>query len=325
MAPGTELSVELNCHQNSVIVTADGKHINVLSMASRLSSESNQIRDRVRLLGSLFSLALTLIFLAFAVLILHDLQIRELTNAWNRTTVTSRNGTVSGVPARKYNAAHAPEMSHPVQSQLHHDVVRVLRTAQYKAFAAMLDNMTESVVRKGVTVFAPSDGALSDYQEKKTDELRLEDVVKFHVVTDIMPYSNLLRLEVGSRLTTDVSNVTIMVTNATAGAYQVDDAVIISPDLYTDATIAVHGINAVFNTTKIYEEEPEEEEPEEMRPHPTPYFHSRAFKTPNTALKGIPVFQAVVSFASLYLIFLTAPVRYPFPYDCHHHSWTTRF
>lgn len=52
----------------------------------------------------------------------------------------------------KYNGDHAPQMSSPVPSQLHRDVVGALRTAQtYKESAELLDNMTEPVIRQGIT------------------------------------------------------------------------------------------------------------------------------------------------------------------------------
>ncbi|XP_073388686.1 FAS1 domain-containing protein SELMODRAFT_448915 isoform X2 [Physcomitrium patens] len=160
-----------------------------------------------------------------------------------------------GIGAGKFNPNHAPVItgSSHLKSELHQDVVRVLRTVQtYSAFAALLDNMTESVIRQGITIFAPNDGALSDFHKRKTQE-HLENLVRFHIITTPLPFSNLLRMEAGSRLKTAVSNFTILVTNTTKDAYQVDDATIIDPDLYTGATIAVHGINAVFNTTKIGE------------------------------------------------------------------------
>jgi len=209
--------------------------------------------------------------------------------------------------AGKYNANHAPVISHQDQSQLHHDVVRALRTkANYSTFAALLDNMTESVIRQGITVFAPNNKALSDFQKANAEE-RLHDVIKFHIITVPMPFSNLLRLEAGSRLTTDVSNLTIQVTNTSASAYQVDDAVIVDPDLYTDATIAVHGINAVFNTSKIAEEGGTEEtrraRPIQIFPNPT----SHACKIP-TQVKDVSVYQILMSVSVLCLLKLTVSV-----------------
>lgn len=171
-----------------------------------------------------------------------------------------------GGVAEKYNNNHAPVVAHREQSQLHQNVVRALRTAvQYSTFAAVLDNMTQSVIRPGITLFAPNNQALSSFQNTETQE-RVQDVIGYHIVTDVMPFSNLLRLDVGSRLITDVSNLTILVTSTNASAYEVEDALIVDPDLYTDATIAVHGINAVFNTTKIVEEGGPEEEADEPSP-----------------------------------------------------------
>lgn len=192
---------------------------------------------------------------------------------------------------------------------MHQDVVRALRIGtNYTTFAALLDNITESVIRPGITVFAPCNKALSDFQKTKAEE-RLQDVIRFHIITVPMPFSNLLRLEVGSRLTTDVSNHTIQVTNITASAYEVEDAVIVDPDLYTDATIAVHGINAVFNTSKI-SEEPADEGAVVSNSRVRPFFSfpkprvSGASKFASQA-KDVSVYQILVPTVVIFLLKLT--------------------
>lgn len=87
---------------------------------------------------------------------------------------------------------------------------------------------------------------------------------------------------------------------------KVEDAWIVDPDLYTDATVAVHGINAVFNTSKIIEEEEGGESPEE---EPRPYAlipipRSHAFKT-SIQLRNVPVYQILVTVTVLYFLKLT--------------------
>lgn len=254
----------------------------------------------VRILRIVFILVVASILFVVLLVLLnggisrHD---RKSSDAQTETAASSGEGTNMSGAAGKYNANHASVMSPPVQNQLHQEVVRVLQTAQYMEFAALLDNMTESVIRQGITVFAPSDGALSNFQMNKTEGLRVEDVVRLHVITSIMPFSNLLRLEVGSRLTTEASNITIQVTSTSAVAYEMDDAVIVNPDLYTDATIAVHGINALFNTSKIIDEDG-------ANVPVTLPLPSRAFKlTSPIKVKGVAIFHILTfTFAGLFLI-----------------------
>lgn len=220
--------------------------------------------------------------------------------------VTKPEVDLGGV-AKKYNNNHAPVVAHREQSQLHQDVVRALRAAvQYSTFAAVLDNMTQSVIRQGITVFAPNNQALSSFQNTETQE-RVQDIIGYHIVTVAIPFSNLLRLDVGSRLTTDVSNLTILVTSTNASAYEVEDALIVNPDLYTDATIAVHGINAVFNTTKIVEEGGPEEENDAASPaslHP--------FTVPSNASSLSIRFNDVTLYEILTAIFVLCVLKLSF-------------
>lgn len=132
----------------------------------------------------------------------------------------------------------------------HQDVVGALRAAggRYGRFAALLDSLQETLIHEGITVFAPNDGALAELHNLNASKA-VTQTLNFHTLTVQLPFSSLLRLKLGTRLPTPVTNVTILVTSIVASAYGVDNAVIVDPDLYTDATVAVHGVNAVLNTS----------------------------------------------------------------------------
>ena len=133
----------------------------------------------------------------------------------------------------------------------HQDVVAALRAAggRYGRFAALLDSLQETIIHEDITVFAPNDRALAEFHSLNASKA-VTQMLNFHTLTTQLPFSSLLRLKVGTRLPTPVTNVTILVTSIAANAYGVDNAVIVDPDLYTDATIAVHGVNAILNTSE---------------------------------------------------------------------------
>lgn len=99
-----------------------------------------------------------------------------------------------------------------------------------------LDSKTESAACQGITVTWSSltgatpvvtELAMKKLLQKLFEELRRQsgldyDAWYFHVMLVQMPLSNRLRLEVGRRLTADESEHSILLTNATSGAYSDD-------------------------------------------------------------------------------------------------------
>lgn len=150
---------------------------------------------------------------------------------------------------------HRPILDTPLtpnrSTTQHQDVVAALRAAggRYGRFAALLDSLQQAIIHEDITIFAPNDRALAEFHNLNTSKA-VTEMLNFHTLSAQLPFSSLLRLKVGTRLPTPVTNVTILVISIAASAYGVDNAVIVDPDLYTDATVAIHGVNAVFNTSE---------------------------------------------------------------------------
>ncbi|CAK9253668.1 unnamed protein product [Sphagnum jensenii] len=160
-------------------------------------------------------------------------------------------GTPAAAPLAA-TAAPPPAAAAAPKPTLHDLVIGALRAAgRYNTIAAALDNPADSVlVRADITLFAPADSAFASQSTiQQNDPVAMASMINFHIVTQELPFSDLLRLTVGTKLPTAATGITVLVTDTVSTRYGVDNAIIEDPDLYTDSTIAVHGINAVLNTT----------------------------------------------------------------------------
>ncbi|KAL2652798.1 hypothetical protein R1flu_020926 [Riccia fluitans] len=71
--------------------------------------------------------------------------------------------------------------------------------------------------------------------------------IDYHVIQELLPYSRLASLGVGTRLPTFLGDETVVVSSNTVYNFSLNNAMVIVRDLYIDSTIAVHGINAVLD------------------------------------------------------------------------------
>ncbi|KAG0562701.1 hypothetical protein KC19_9G166000 [Ceratodon purpureus] len=146
-------------------------------------------------------------------------------------------------------AATAVPAPAPKILTLHEKVVGSLRAAgHYGAIAGLLDSFPDNLIKTGMTLFAPNDNAFSNVQMNSTKYL--QTLLSYHASTQVYSYQALLNLPVGTKVPTSAAGVVIVVTSATKGAYKLDDSTIVDPDVFTDQTISVHGIDSVLNTAK---------------------------------------------------------------------------
>lgn len=156
----------------------------------------------------------------------------------------SRAAAVVPVPAPVPAPAPAPKIL-----TLHEKVVGSLRAAgHYGAIAGLLDSFPDSIVKTGMTLFAPNDNAFSTVQMNSTKYL--ETLLSYHASTQVYSYQGLLSLPVGTKVQTSAPNVIIVVTSDTKGAYKLDDSTLVDPDIFADQTVSVQGIDSVLNTAK---------------------------------------------------------------------------
>lgn len=124
-------------------------------------------------------------------------------------------------------------------------VIQSLRGAQFRAFAGALESLHGSVIRSGMTLFAPNDNSLSAVN---IDAATVADVLmRLHAVNQgAFNFSELMTLSVGTRLMT-LSRFSVVITNNSANNFHVNNALITFPDVYSANGVAVHGINAVLD------------------------------------------------------------------------------
>ncbi|KAL2652794.1 hypothetical protein R1flu_020922 [Riccia fluitans] len=123
-------------------------------------------------------------------------------------------------------------------------MIEALREAgQFGAVAGLLDGLQMKNITPMTTWFLPNDQAFSgaNFPANATK------FIDYHVIRELLPYSRLTSLGVGTKLPTFLGREIVVVSSNTASNFSVDNAMVIVPDLYTDSTVAVHGINAVMD------------------------------------------------------------------------------
>lgn len=131
----------------------------------------------------------------------------------------------------------------------HQLMIQALRgKGRYMSMARVLDYLQGTTLRRGITILAPYDDALARTREFNTTSypVLVEDVF-LYTITLRLPFQDLRRYRVGSKLQTAIPGVTATVTRNEANDYQINNAQIIDPDLYIDDAIAVHGINSIWS------------------------------------------------------------------------------
>ncbi|XP_024391899.1 uncharacterized protein [Physcomitrium patens] len=159
---------------------------------------------------------------------------------------------IAAAPAPLIGApAPAPVAPPPKPLTLHEKVVAALRAAgHYGAISGLLDSLGEasSIIKEGVTLFAPDDGAFSGLNLNSSKLLMT--TLDYHVATSVYNYNQLSTLPLNSTIKTSVPDVVILITSTGTSGLRLDNVAISDPDLYVDSQIAVHGISAVMDTAK---------------------------------------------------------------------------
>jgi hypothetical protein len=163
--------------------------------------------------------------------------------------------------------------------------------SQYQTIAEGVESVERFLIIPNTTLFAPYDDAL-DLIGHLTGESAMA-LLNFHLVSRRLNFSELLKLELGTKLLTNLSNIAVVVTNNSADHFMVDNALVINPDMFLDERIAVHGIDHVFdvaaynNIMSLGPPSPSDEVPFDdaapLQTVPTPItFGSASSPTPNS-------------------------------------------
>lgn len=146
--------------------------------------------------------------------------------------------------------APAPLAPPPKPLTLRDRVVAAIRAAgHYGAISGLLDSLSEtSVIKEGITFFAPDDGAFSGLN--MNNSMLFMNTLHYHVATAVYSYQQLSYLPLNSTIQTAAPNVVMYITSTGEDGLMLDNVVISDPDLYLDDKVAVHGISMVMDTAK---------------------------------------------------------------------------
>ncbi len=128
-------------------------------------------------------------------------------------------------------------------------VVNALRAAgHYGAISGVLEGRPDidQVIQPGTTFFAPDDVVSAGLPYNSSGDMM--QLLSYHTANQSYTFQDLLGLKVGDRIATISPGISILVESVGQNDYQLDNAIIVNPDLYTNNSVAVHGINAIFFT-----------------------------------------------------------------------------
>ncbi|CAK9236782.1 unnamed protein product [Sphagnum troendelagicum] len=128
-------------------------------------------------------------------------------------------------------------------------VVNALRAAgHYGAISGVLEGLTniDQVIQPGTTFFAPDDVVSAGLPYNSSGDMM--QLLSYHTANQSYTFQDLLGLKVGDRIATVSPGISILVESVGQNDYQLDNAILVNPDLYTNNSVAVHGINAIFFT-----------------------------------------------------------------------------
>lgn len=153
--------------------------------------------------------------------------------------VTAPGPVSAGVPVPSAGLQPQPQVT---------NMIEALRDAgRFGAIAGLLDGLQMKSLTPMTTWFLPNDQAFSGINYPKNVTTFLD----YHVVPELLPFSRLLTLSTGTRIPTFLGTDTSVVTNNSQLNFSIDNARVVIPDLYSDSTIAVHGIDAVLDAASF--------------------------------------------------------------------------
>ncbi|KAJ7566116.1 hypothetical protein O6H91_02G089100 [Diphasiastrum complanatum] len=154
----------------------------------------------------------------------------------------------------------------PGRQQVENVIMGLRRAGVYGAIAGAIDDLNLDQLPQKSTMFVPNDAALGGNELPPI----MTAVLQYHIATQQFPFNELLNLPAGTRLPTFLAGKSILVTRSDPVHYTVDGVTIVSPDLYRDQTITVHGINGVLNFTLYSQETAAEPAPPSHRQSSSP-------------------------------------------------------
>ncbi|XP_026452441.1 fasciclin-like arabinogalactan protein 21 [Papaver somniferum] len=127
-------------------------------------------------------------------------------------------------------------------------VVKALLSARnYTNWVKLLCLTHPSDFQRNLTFLVSTDNPLWDNQMKRyKSQYHLDYIIAYNTIPSYLPFSALLKLDIGSNISTYVSEKPLVVTNTSYSNFTINGVLITHPDLFTNGAIAVHGIESTL-------------------------------------------------------------------------------
>lgn len=136
----------------------------------------------------------------------------------------------------------------PANEQQYENVLSALHLRGYTILVTTLEIYSVPLFPPNInaTIFAPSDAALASVNVASPIAV---NILRYHVATMRLSYKDLIRLPMGTMLNTLLPPNRLLVTSVPEGTdiFKIDDVAISNPDIYSDETVMVHGVDHIFN------------------------------------------------------------------------------
>ncbi|KAJ6423166.1 hypothetical protein OIU84_024154 [Salix udensis] len=165
------------------------------------------------------------------------------------------------------------------QEQIYNVIDAILGAGDFKNWANALTMADSTTFPISSTFFIPSDNSLSPATTTADP-----DIVPYHIVPQRLSFADLQQFKAFSRLPTLLFDKSILITNNSASNFTLDASRLTHPNIYTNAAIAVHGIDNLLDHS-VYgtESGKKSSKPNAAGPPPTPASPPPRTFVPSTA------------------------------------------
>ncbi|KAJ7950653.1 FAS1 domain containing protein [Quillaja saponaria] len=142
-------------------------------------------------------------------------------------------------PSPRKRSPPPPSQQRPSTQQLNNIINALVGAAGFTNWANIISAVNQVTIPLSATLFIPEDNGLPTTNDPF--------MLPYHIVPQRLIFSELLLFNTTALLPTLLPGKSILVTSNSPSNFTLDDIPVTHPDLYTTATMAVHGIGAILD------------------------------------------------------------------------------
>ncbi|KAK4781380.1 hypothetical protein SAY86_015482 [Trapa natans] len=171
--------------------------------------------------------------------------------------VVSTATTAAACPEKAINTRPLRERfgvggGHPHLQQFYNIIDALIGSGDFGNWGKILSTSDPSMFPLSATLFVPNDSAFSSAGRlpSTADSPLINPVLlSYHIVPQRLAFSDLTLFPVGSHLPTLIIGRSILITNNSRSNFTLNGSHLTQPDLFSTATVSVHGITDILNFT----------------------------------------------------------------------------